>query len=509
MDPETLRELLVWGITWAVLYVGFRYVLNSRKRRKLPPGPSGWPLVGSLPFLGRMPHVTLYNLAKKHGPILYLKLGTSAMVVASSPETAKAFLKTLDLNFSNRPGNAGATYLAYDSQDMVWAPYGPRWKMLRKVCNLHLLGGKALDDWQPVREAEMGHMLRLILQHSSRRSNPVVNIPEMLNLSMANMLGQIILSKRVFATEGAEANEFKDMVVELMTSAGLFNIGDFIPSLAWMDLQGIQRNMKKLHKRFDALLTRMIQEHQSSSHLRRSQDFLDIIMSHRENADGDGGRLTDVHIKSLLLNLFTAGTDTSSSIIEWAVAELIHNPEIAKRAQREMDTVIGRERKLKESDIANLPYLVAICKETFRKHPSTPLSLPRVADQDCLVDGYFIPKDTKLMVNVWGIGRDPDLWEKPLEFNPDRFLTPKGSKIDPRGNDFELIPFGAGRRICAGTRMGIKLVEYILGSLIHSFNWDLPPNQKQLNMDEAFGLALQKAVPLVATPSPRLALHVY
>uniref|UniRef100_A0A0G7ZNZ0 Cytochrome P450 CYP75A14v2 n=3 Tax=Picea TaxID=3328 RepID=A0A0G7ZNZ0_PICGL len=508
MESLNLHEFFSWVLSWFALYLGFRYVLRSSlklKKRHLPPGPSGWPLVGSLPLLGAMPHVTLYNMYKKYGPIVYLKLGTSDMVVASTPAAAKAFLKTLDINFSNRPGNAGATYIAYDSQDMVWAAYGGRWKMERKVCNLHMLGGKALEDWQPVRDAEMGFMLRNILKHSQQ--GETVNVPDLLNICAANMIGQIILSKRVFETEGDEANEFKDMVVELMTSAGYFNIGDFIPSLAWMDLQGIQRGMKKLHKRWDALIARMIEEHQSTAKQRASRpDFLDIVMSQRDNCDGQGGRLSDVHIKALLLNLFTAGTDTSSSVIEWTLAELVNNPKLLKRVQQEMDTVIGRERRLKESDLANLPYFVAVCKEGFRKHPSTPLSLPRVSTEACEVNGHYIPKNTRLMVNIWGIGRDPEVWEKPEEFNPERFV---GSKIDPRGNDFELIPFGAGRRICAGTRMGITMVEYNLGSLIHAFNWDLPPNQDGLNMDEAFGLALQKAVPLVAKASPRLPLHLY
>ncbi|KAH9288427.1 hypothetical protein KI387_032544, partial [Taxus chinensis] len=212
------------------------------------------------------------------------------------------------------------------------------------VCNLHMLGSKALDDWQPVRVAEMGHMLSSIFARSRR--GQTVNIPELLNLLSANIFGQMILSKRVFESEGEDANEFKEMVVELMTTAGYFNIGDYIPSIAWLDLQGIQRGMKKLHKRFDQLITRMIAEHQATAKKRAAPDFLDIVMSQRDNCDDQGGRLSDVHIKSLLLDVFTAGTDTSSSLIEWTLAELIHNPKILKRAHAEMDKVIGRDRRL-------------------------------------------------------------------------------------------------------------------------------------------------------------------
>jgi flavonoid 3',5'-hydroxylase len=188
---------------------------------------------------------------------------------------------------------------------------------------------------------------------------------------------------------------------------------------------------------------------------------------------------------------------------------MLKNPKIMERAHEEMDRVIGKDRRLQESDIQKLPYLQAICKETYRKHPSTPLNLPRVSSQPCEVNGYYIPKNTRLSVNIWAIGRDPNVWENPLEFNPERFLSGKNAKIEPRGNDFELIPFGAGRRICAGTRMGIVLVQYILGTLVHSFDWKLPKSVVDLNMDESFGLALQKKVPLVAFISPRLSRSAY
>nr|AFF59221.1 flavonoid 3'5'-hydroxylase [Brunfelsia brasiliensis subsp. macrocalyx] len=501
-----LIELAAAAIIFSIAHILISTLLSETTGRRLPPGPRGWPVFGALPLLGAMPHVSLAKMAKKYGPIVYLKVGTCGIAVASTPEAAKALLKTLDNNFSNRPPNAGATHLAYNAQDMVFAHYGPRWKLLRKLSNLFMLGGKALEDWANVRANELGHMLKSMFDMS--REGQRVVVAEMLTFAMANMIGQVILSKRVFVNKGAEVNEFKDMVVELMTVAGYFNIGDYIPSLAWMDLQGIEKGMKRLHKKFDVLLTKMFDEHKATSYERKGKpDFLDVVMENRDNSEGES--LSTTNIKALLLNLFTAGTDTSSSVIEWGLTEMMKNPSILKKAQAEMDQVIGRERRLLESDIPNLPYLRAICKETLRKHPSTPLNLPRVSNEPCIIDGYYIPKNTRLSVNIWAIGRDPNVWENPLEFNPERFLSGKNSKIDPRGNDFELIPFGAGRRICAGTRMGIVMVEYILGTLVHSFDWKLPIEVIELNMEEAFGLALQKAVPLEVMVTPRLSLDVY
>ncbi|RVW92897.1 Flavonoid 3',5'-hydroxylase [Vitis vinifera] len=208
----------------------------------------------------------------------------------------------------------------------------------------------------------------------------------------------------------------------------------------------------------------MMEEHTASAHERKGNpDFLDVIMGNQENSTGE--KLTITNIKALLLNLFTAGTDTSSSVIEWSLAEMLKNSSILKRAHEEMDQVIGRSRRLVESDLPKLPYLQAICKESFRKHPSTPLNLPRVSTQACEVNGYYIPKNTRLSVNIWAIGRDPDVWESPKN---------SGQK----------------------------------GTLVHSFDWKMPDGV-EINMDEAFGLALQKAVSLSAIVTPRLHQSVY
>ncbi|KAL5714273.1 flavonoid 3',5'-hydroxylase [Ranunculus cassubicifolius] len=503
----------MWGVKEliyaVIIFLVIRFCISlflTKESGKLPPGPKGWPVLGALPLLGSNPHVSLAEMSKKYGPIVYLKLGSRGMVVASTPDSAREFLKTHDLNFANRPTDADAIHMAYNSQDMVHAEYGPRWKLLRAMSNLHMLGSKAIEGWSNVRRVEIGIMLEVMYQSSCRREP--VEVAEMTAFAIANMIGQVILSRRVFATKGTESTEFKDMVVELLTSAGLFNIGDYIPSIAWMDLQGIVKGMKCLHTKFDLVLDKMFREHIATRNDRKEKpDLLDTLFDDRENNTG-GDKLSDTNIKGLLMNLFVAGTDTSTSTVEWALTEMMVKPSIFSHAQAEMDKVIGRNRRLEESDIPNLPYLQAICKETLRKHPPTPLNLPRESIEACQVNGYYIPKGTRLCVNVWAIGRDPNVWDNPLVFDPERFLTGKYAKIEPRGNDFELIPFGAGRRICAGNRMAIALVEYILGSLLHSFEWTLPDGV-ELNMEEKFGLALQKTLPLSAILTPRLPPSVY
>ncbi|KZV54535.1 flavonoid 3' hydroxylase [Dorcoceras hygrometricum] len=453
------------------------------------------------------------ELARVHGPLMHLKMGFVHVVVVASASVAEQFLKVHDANFSSRPPNSGAKYVAYNYQDLVFAPYGPRWRLLRKICAVHVFSAKALDDFVHVREEEVRILTRALAL--SGETQTAAYLGQMVNVCATNAISRVMFGRRVVGHEqgggDSKAEEFKGMVVELMVLAGVFNIGDFIPPLEALDLQGVARKMKRLHSRFDAFLSAIVQQNKIDGP-RGKVDLLTTLMSVKDVDDSKGDALTETEIKALLLNLFAAGTDTTSSTVEWAIAELLRHPTILAQAQQELDSFVGTDRLVSERDLPHLPFLQAIVKETLRLHPSTPLSLPRVAQESCEINGYFIPKDSTLLVNVWAIGRDPDTWDSPLEFRPSRFL-PGGERpnADVRGNDFELIPFGAGRRICAGMSLGIRMLQLLTATLIHAFDFHLLNGQlpQNLNMEEAYGLTLQRAEPLAVLPKPRLAPHVY
>ncbi|XP_016677168.2 geraniol 8-hydroxylase [Gossypium hirsutum] len=209
--------------------------------------------------------------------------------------------------------------------------------------------------------------------------------------------------------------------------------------------------------------------------------------------------LNKTHVTNLLLDLFVAGTDTTSSTLEWAMPELLRNPQALLKAKKELDEAIGKGNPVEESDINRLPYLQAIIKETFRMHPAVPLLLPRRADSDANLCGFKIPKGSQVLINVWAIGRDPSIWDNPNSFILDRFL---GSEIDVKGRDFGLIPFGAGRRICPGLPLANRMLHLMLGSLINYFDWklegEISPNE--MNMEEKYRIAVHMATPLRAIP---------
>ncbi|KAH6824388.1 Cytochrome P450 superfamily protein [Perilla frutescens var. hirtella] len=520
MIRAAVSLIICTSILGVVVYFLFLRRGGGNNGRPLPPGPTPWPIVGNLPQLGPKPHQSMAALARVHGPLMHLKMGFVHVVVAASASVAEKFLKVHDTNFLSRPPNSGAEHIAYNYNDLVFAPHGPRWRLLRKICALHLFSSKALDDFRHVREEEVGILIRKLASVGEMPAS----IGQMMYVCATNAISRVMLGRHVLGDEhrGAAgsggdttAEEFKAMVVELMVLAGVFNVGDFIPPLKGLDLQGVVAKMKKLHQRFDAFFSGILHDHKinGSNAAEGHVDLLTTLISLKDvDNNGEGGKLTDTEIKALLLDLFTAGTDTTSSTVEWAITELIRNPNILARVRNELDLIVGKDKLVKESDLGQLTYLQAVIKENFRLHPSTPLSLPRVAQESCEINGYYIPKDSTLLVNVWAIGRDPNVWPDPLEFRPERFLM-GGEKpnVDVRGNDFELIPFGSGRRVCAGMNLGIRMVQLLIATMVHAFDFELTNGQlaQDLNMEEAYGITLQRADPLVVHPRPRLARHVY
>lgn len=199
-------------------------------------------------------------------------------------------------------------------------------------------------------------------------------------------------------------------------------------------------------------------------------------------------------------DVFVGGTDTMTTVLEWTMAELLRHPYIMEKLQKEAREILQDKQNIRHEDVERMLYLKAVVKETLRYHPPLPLLVPRVAREDVKVQGFDIPTGTKVMINVWAIGRDPISWDEPGKFMPERFLN---SSIDFKGQDFELIPFGAGRRGCPGISFAGATIELVLANLVHNFNWKLADGAegKDLDMSECPGATVRRAAPLLAVPS--------
>jgi cytochrome P450 len=191
------------------------------------------------------------------------------------------------------------------------------------------------------------------------------------------------------------------------------------------------------------------------------------------------------------------------------MAELMREPKVLRRAQDELRGAFAGESRVREEALPELRYLQLVIKETLRLHPPVPLLIPRECQEPCRVLGYDVPVGAMVLVNAWAIGRDVESWGKDAEeFRPERFEEAGSCAVDFRGTDFELVPFGAGRRICPGIALGLAVMELALASLLFHFDWELPGGAAphELDMTEAVGITTRRKSDLLLHATVRVPL---
>ncbi|KEH31678.1 cytochrome P450 family protein [Medicago truncatula] len=482
-----------------IIWYMYLYFFKSKPQNNLPPGPSGLPIIGNLLSLEPELHTYFTGLAQAHGPIFKLRLGSKLGIVLTSPSMAREVLKDYDTIFANRDPPAAGKAATYGGSDISWSPYGPQWRMLRKVCVVKMLSNKSLDSVYELRRGEVRKMVEYI--HNCAGST--VSVGEQVFLTVLNVITNMMWGAAMEDGERESLGaEFRKTAAEMVQLIGKPNLSDFFPALARFDLQGIVKDMNLLVPRFDGIFEKMIGERMVKDvegKESESKDFLQFLLNLKEEGDSKTP-FTSTHVKALLLDMVLGGSDTSSNTVEFAMAEMMNKPGVMRKVQEELEAVVGKDNLVEESHIHKLPYLQAVMKETLRLHPSLPLLMSHCPSETTNVGGYTIPKGSCVFVNVWAIHRDPSIWEKPLEFDPTRFLD---GKWDYKGNDFNYFPFGSGRRICAGIAMAERNVLYFIATLMHSFDWTIPQGEK-LDVLEKYGIILKKKTPLLAIPTPRL-----
>ncbi|XP_077242868.1 7-ethoxycoumarin O-deethylase-like [Tasmannia lanceolata] len=503
---ETILVLslaLFFSIAWYV----WMAKNSSKGKFPLPPGPRGLPLIGYLPFLSTDLHRDFGKLAETYGPILKLRLGTKTCIVVSSPTLAKEVMREQDPTFANRDVPAAALAMNYDGQDIGWAPNGPHLHLLRRVCSRDLLSNKSLDSVYHLRRREVRQMVRDV----SSMINSSIDLSELTFLTVLNVLTSTVWGGTLDG-EGRRtiAAEFRQWTQEAMALSAKLNISDLFPILAPLDLQGTVRKMKKLAVWMDNVFDSIIGQRREMDSVQgeeenqkeESKDFLHLLLQLREAGDRKTP-FTVTDLKALLLDMMVAGTDTTSTMVAWAMGELLRHPQIMKKVQEEIEQVVGMNNIVEEPHLPKLRYLDAVLKETHRLHPALPLLMSRSPSETCVVGEYTVPKGCQVLINAWVIQRDPKTWDNPLEFKPERFLTEEYNKCEIRGTDYRFVPFGAGRRICVGLPLAERMLPYVVASLVHSFEWRWPEGTNY-EFAEKFGIVTKQAVPLVAIPSPRL-----
>ncbi|KDP45511.1 hypothetical protein JCGZ_17064 [Jatropha curcas] len=465
-----------------------------------PPGPLKLPFLGNiLQLAGDVPHRRLTALAKTYGPVMGIKLGQIPFLVVSSPETAKEVMKIQDPVFAERAPLLAGEIVLYNRNDIIFGLYGDQWRQMRKICTLELLSAKRVQSFRSVREEEVADLVKFL---GSKEGSPV-NLTHTL-FALANS----IIARNTVGQKSKNQEALLRLIDDIIELTGSVSIADIFPSLKWLpSVQRDRSRIRKLHYETDEILEDILQEHRANRQAaasrkgdrRGADNLLDVLLYLQETGNLDVP-LTDVAIKAAIIDMFGAGSDTSSKTVEWAMAELMRNPEIMKKAQEELRNFFGENGKVDEAKLQELKWLNLINKETLRLHPAAAV-VPRVCRERTKVSGYDVYPGTRVFINAWAIGRDPKVWSEAEKFKPERFID---SAIDYRGTNFELIPFGAGKRICPGMTLGMANLEIFLANLLYHFDWKFPKGvtAENLDMNEAFGAAVKRKVDLELVPIP-------
>ncbi|KAM3340016.1 cytochrome 76A2 [Capsicum galapagoense] len=477
---------------------------TSKCSYKLPPGPPGLPIFGNMFELGTEPYKKMACLKEKYGPVLWLKLGTSCnIMVVQTAEAAAELFKNHDTCFANRAWGDIPQVHNYCQASPALALYGPFWRFQRRICTVEMFVNKKINETVAIRRKCVDNMLKWIEKAAnSAEKGSGIEVTRFVFLATFNMLGNLIMSKDLADPESEEASEFFNAMKGMMEWAGLTNVSDLFPFLRRFDLQSLRKKMTRDMGKAMEIMSIFIKEREEERKkgtAEKRKDFLDVLLEFEGTGKDEPAKLSEHQIKVLILEMFLTGSETTSNSVEWALTELLRHPEAMTKVKTEISKVVGPNRKFEESDIDNLSYMQAVIKESLRLHPPLPFLIPRETSQDTKFMGYYVPKGTRVLVNAWAIGRDPECWNDPMSFKPERFL---GSKLDVKGQHYELIPFGAGRRMCFGLPLGHRMMHFALGSLLHKFNWELPDgvSPKSINMNGSMGMTARKRDSIKAVP---------
>ncbi|TKW02483.1 hypothetical protein SEVIR_8G246830v4 [Setaria viridis] len=490
-SPESLA--LLFFLFLVAVHLATPRSRTEKLLRKLPSPPFKLPIIGHLHLIGSLPHHSLRDLAKRHGPdVMLLRLGAVPTLVVSSPRAAKAVLRTHDHVFASRPHSAVADVLFYGCTDVGFAPYGEYWRQARKVITTHLLTAAKVRSNRAAREQEVQLVLAKVT--AAAAMGIAVDVSKLFSFFANDIVCQAVTGR--LPREQGRNQLFRELLETNAKLLGGFNLDDYFPSLARLDL--VSAKAVKHRKIWDDLLDSLIDKHKTKPvDGEDEEDFIDVLLSVQQEYG-----LTRDNVKAILMDMFEAGTDTTYIALDYAMAELMRNPKVMTKLQAEVRGCATRGKELvTEQDLSGMSYLTAVMKESMRLHAPGPLLIPHLSMAEWEVEGYTIPSGTRVIVNAWALGRDSTYWESAEEFMPERFMEEAvDAASDFQGNDFRFLPFGSGRRMCPGINFTTATFEIILANLIYHFNWELLPRSTGVDMSESYGMDVHRKEKLLLIP---------
>ncbi|XP_010421803.1 PREDICTED: indoleacetaldoxime dehydratase-like [Camelina sativa] len=484
---------------FAFLFLNPILIMIRANKTNLNPPPSPWrfPVIGNLHQLSLNPHRSLCSLSLHYGPLMLLHFGRVPILVVSSADYAHEVMKTHDIIFSNRPKSRVAEKLFNGGRDLALAPYGEYWRQFKSICVMNLLSNKTVRSFGNIREEEINVMIG-ILEKASSSSSPV-NLSEILMTLTNDVMTRVVLGRKYSSEEGGKNS--KNIVRRLMELMGAFPIGEYIPSLAWIDkIRGFDKKVETVKNEIRSFLEKVVEEHVDADE--NISDFTDMLLSIQKDKSTPI-KLDRTALKNLLLDMLFGGASTTFTLIEWTMTELMRHPQCMKKLQDEIRSVSKSILYVSEKEVVHMNYLNVVIKEVLRLHPSGPL-IPRLLSEDVKLNGYDIAAGTQVLINVWAIQRDIATWGSDAEeFRPERHFD---SFVDFQGQNFKYFPFGSGRRQCPGIGFALALAELTIANLVNRFDWrvKIGPLGDKPDLVEANGIDVCRKFPLIIYPDSNL-----
>ncbi|KAL5054761.1 hypothetical protein RYX36_035443 [Vicia faba] len=467
----------------------FKLFLQLRKFKNLPPGPTSVPIIGNLHHLKRPLHRTFKSLTDQYGKVISLWFGSRLVVVVSSlSEFQQCFTKN-DIVLANRPRFLSGKYIFYNYTTLGSSSYGEHWRNLRRITSLDVLSNHRINSFAGIRRDETKRLIAKLAEDSSSDFAEVELTFRFFDMTFNNIM-RMISGKRYYGedcdtSDLQEASEFRDMVSQLLQLSGANNKTDFLPLLKFLDFEKLEKRVKHIGERCDKFLRGLLEEQRNKKE--HTNTMIDHLLNMQESQPE---YYTDQIIKGLALAMLLAGTDSSAVTLEWSMSNILNHSEVLKKVREELDTHVGQDRLVDESDLQKLTYLKNVIYETLRLYTPAPLLLPHSTIEECNIGGYKVPGDTIVLINAWALHRDPEIWSEATSFKPERF--------EKEGELEKLIAFGMGRRACPGEALALRAISMTLALLVQCFDWKLTSHDDKIDMSERDGFTLAKLVPLKA-----------
>ncbi|KAH6820386.1 phenylalanine N-monooxygenase-like protein [Perilla frutescens var. hirtella] len=517
-----LSLLIALGFATTIFYKWMK--LHKSKRSRLPPGPTTeYPLLGSLPEFVKNKNKPTFRWIHKlmqemDTEIACIRLGNTHVIPVTSPQLACEFLKKQDSIFASRPDVLSARVPSHGYLATIFSPSGDQWKKMRKVMVAEVLSAANHRWLHPKRCAEADHLVRYVYkQCQNPLKEGLVNVRDAAQHYCGNLIRKLVFNKRFFGPgsgddggPGIEEREHVGAVFTILFHLYAFSVADYYPWMEVFDFDGHKRIITEavnvVRKYHDPEIEKRAEMWRRGVR-EREEDILDVLVNLKDSQNNNP--LLSIHeIKAQLIEITLAGIDNPSNAVEWAMAEMINQPNILAKACEELDRVVGKNRLVQESDLPELNYVKACVKEAFRLHPIAPFNPPHLSTEDTVVGGYFIPKGSHVLLSRPGLGRNPRVWEDPLTYKPERHVADGVSEVMLVDNELRMLSFSTGRRGCPGVLLGSTMATILLARLVQGFSWKTPPNEPRIKLVESRGNMLL-AEPLIAQAMPRLEPQVY